>query len=201
MEQLQSSTVRVVNRRTFLSLLASPLFAGSKELQADIAVIGGGVGGCAAALAALREGLRVVLTEETDWIGGQLTAQGVPPDEHQWIETHGCTRLYREYRNAVREHYRRNYPLTDAARALPYLNPGNSWVSRIAHEPRVALAVLEAMLAPYVSSGRLTLLLRHQPIAAGNSHDHVRSVQLRNLEDDTQRVLHAKYFLDATEQD
>ena len=30
-----------------------------------------------------------VVTEETDWIGGQLTAQAVPPDEHAWIESYG----------------------------------------------------------------------------------------------------------------
>lgn len=191
-----------MHRRSFCTtLLALPAaLAGAKELACDIAVIGGGVGGCAAALAALRDGLRVILTEETDWIGGQLTAQGVPPDEHQWIETHGCTRLYREYRNAVREYYRRNYPLTDAARALPYLNPGNSWVSRISHEPRVALSVLETMLASYVSRGRLTVLLRHQPVAADLWRDFVRSVRLTNLDSGAERVLHAAYFLDATEQ-
>ena len=41
---------------------------------------------------ALRNGMRVVLTEETDWIGGQLTSQAVPPDEHPWIESFGRTR-------------------------------------------------------------------------------------------------------------
>ena len=52
------------------------------ELAADLVIIGGGLGGCAAALAAARNGLRVIMTEETDWIGGQLTAQAVPPDEN-----------------------------------------------------------------------------------------------------------------------
>jgi NADPH-dependent 2,4-dienoyl-CoA reductase/sulfur reductase-like enzyme len=47
----------------------------AKELHADVAIIGGGIGGCAAALAAARAGHRVVLTEETDWIGGQLTSE------------------------------------------------------------------------------------------------------------------------------
>ena len=120
------------------------------------------MGGCAAALAAVRCGMRVVLTEETDWIGGQLTSQAVPPDEHPWIEEFGATRLYRDYRNAVRAYYRRNYPLTEAARSQPYFNPGNSWVSRITHEPRVSLAVLESMLAAHVSAGRLILLIRHK---------------------------------------
>src|SRR6266849_10316878 len=104
-----------MDRRSFCTtLLALPAALGAaKELTCDVAVIGGGVGGCAAALAALRDGLRVILTEETDWIGGQLTAQAVPPDEHAWIESFGATRSYREYRDRVRDYYRRNYPVTE----------------------------------------------------------------------------------------
>ena len=41
----------------------------------------GALGCDAAALAALRSGLRVVMTEETGWVGGQLTSQTVLPDE------------------------------------------------------------------------------------------------------------------------
>src|SRR5947209_9206625 len=104
-------------RRRVLLLLPFPLLARPTLLSCDIGIIGGGVGGCAAALGALRSGLRVVLTEETGWIGGQLTAQAVPPDEHPWIEAFGATRLYRAYRSAVRDYYRRNYPLTEEARS------------------------------------------------------------------------------------
>lgn len=39
-------------------------------LTSDIVIIGGGLGGCAAALAACRLGVQVILTEPTDWIGG-----------------------------------------------------------------------------------------------------------------------------------
>ena len=87
------------------------------ELAADLVIIGGGVGGCAAALAAARNHLRVILTEETDWIGGQFTAQAVPPDENPWIETCGGTRSYLAFRTAIRNYYRRNYPLSRTARA------------------------------------------------------------------------------------
>src|SRR6266511_359149 len=86
--------------------------ANPRSIRADLVVAGGGLGGVAAALAALRSGKRVILTEETDWIGGQLTQQAVPPDEHRWIESHGCTRRYRQYRNLVRQYYRDHYPLT-----------------------------------------------------------------------------------------
>src|SRR5580693_3395628 len=104
-----------MHRRTFLSLASAgplawhvPLFAGpprAAERQADVVIIGGSTGGCAAALAAARAGLRVILTEETDWIGGQLTSQAVPPDEHPWIEQFGCTRSYRDFRRSVRDYY------------------------------------------------------------------------------------------------
>ena len=60
----------------------------SGGLSADVVIVGGGLGGCATALAACRNGLKVIMTEETDWIGGQVSQQGVPPDEHAWIETH-----------------------------------------------------------------------------------------------------------------
>jgi hypothetical protein len=192
-----------MQRRHFLQqALSLPLLSielTAAEIDADVAIIGGGVGGCAAALAALRKGLRVVLTEETDWIGGQLTSQAVPPDEHPWIERFGCTRSYREYRNAVRQYYRDHYPLTAAARARVELNPGNGSVSRLAHEPRVSLAVLEAMLTPFVKSGRLTLLTLHRPERASISGDRVTGVTLRDLQHGRDRAITAKYFLDATE--
>jgi NADPH-dependent 2,4-dienoyl-CoA reductase/sulfur reductase-like enzyme len=71
-----------------IDLISSP-----DLLRADLVIAGGGLGGCAAAHAALRNGLTVIMTEETDWIGGQLTQQGVPPDEHKWIEKYGATAL------------------------------------------------------------------------------------------------------------
>ena len=102
-----------------------------KELAADLVIIGGSLGGCAAALAAARNGLRVIMTEETDWIGGQLTSQAVPPDENPWIETFGGTRSYLELRTRIRDYYRRNFPLTAEARARANLNPGGGNVSRL----------------------------------------------------------------------
>jgi FAD dependent oxidoreductase len=133
-----------------------------------------------------------VLSEPTDWIGGQLTSQAVPPDEHRWIETHGCTATYRALRDGIRAHYRERFPLTAVARGLPHLNPGACFVSRLGHEPRVALAVLEAMLPPSVE-----LRLEHAPVAAETDGDRVTAVTLRGREDAV--VVAADWFLDATE--
>src|SRR3954469_6240100 len=106
------------------------------EERTAVLVVGGGLGGVAAALAAVDRGADAVLVEGTAWLGGQLTAQAVPPDEHPWIERFGCTARYRRLRDAIRAYYRAHYPLTPAARARSHLNPGASRVSALAHEPR-----------------------------------------------------------------
>ena len=198
-----------MNRRAFLSLSAvSPLahllpaFARPDgpmphELACDVLVCGGSVGGVACALAVARNGRKVILTEQFDWIGGQLTSQAVPPDEHPWIEERGCTKSYREFRNRVRDYYRRNYPLTDAAKAAPNLNPGTANVSKLCHEPRVALAGLLEMLAPHVSAGRVRILQHVVPFDADLDGDRVRAVAVRGRGLTT--VITAPYFVDATE--
>ena len=171
-----------------------------KELAADLIIIGGGTGGCTAALAAARNGLRVIMTEETDWIGGQFTAQAVPPDENPWIETFGGTRSYLDLRQRIRSYYLRNFPVTAEARATAYFNPGNGSVSRLCHEPRVALAALEEMLAPWVASFKVRILLRHKPVSASVTGDRVDAVRVQSLESGHELVLRAPYFIDATEQ-
>lgn len=169
------------------------------EFTASMVIAGGGLGGCASALAALRNGLSVILIEETDWIGGQLTQQGVPPDEHQWIETHGATQLYRDFRTTIRNYYIRNYPLTEQARSRKFLNPGDGAVSRLCHEPRVALAVLNELFNPYISSGKLLLLLEHKVLKANVLRNKVDALTVVNRRTGNQLTLTAPYFVDATE--
>ncbi|MCR6485789.1 FAD-dependent oxidoreductase [Amycolatopsis sp. OK19-0408] len=168
-----------------------------RELDTEILVVGGGLGGVAAALGAASHGRRVVLTEETGWLGGQLTAQAVPPDENPWIERFGSTRTYRELREGIRDHYRRHYPLRAEAARRADLNPGAGRVSKLCHEPRVALAVIEAMLAPHVSAGRIHVLRDHRPVEAHTTGDRVDAVVLESGQDRV--TVKARYVLDATE--
>jgi hypothetical protein len=172
----------------------------TRHQHADIVIIGGSTGGVAAALAAAKAGKRVILTEETDWIGGQLTSQAVPPDEHPWIEKFGCTASYREFRNGVREYYKRFFPVLPTARSTVNFNPGNAIVSNISHEPRTALAVMRDMIAPYIHNGKLTLLEKHKLDSAEAENDDIRSVTVRSIETGELIVLTADYFLDATDE-
>ena len=169
-----------------------------QALRTDIAIIGGGLGACAAAIAVARVGRRVILTEETAWVGGQLTNQAVPPDEHPWIEEFGATASYRALRQGIREHYRRFTPLTAAASSCLRLNPGNGWVSGLCHDPRVAVAVIHQMMLRYQLGGRLFILRPHTPVAASTHGDRVSGVVVRSLESDRDTLIEAPFFIDAT---
>lgn len=165
----------------------------------DLVIVGSGLGGCAAAIAACSRGLKVVMTEETDWIGGQSTSQAVPPDEHPWIEQFGCTSRYRQYRNEIRAFYLKNMKIKAAAKTAEF-NPGDAIVSHICHDPRVSLYVLHEMLSPYVLTGQLTIL--HETIAKSvekKGSRELQSIELLSLRTGERSVLNARYYIDATE--
>lgn len=170
----------------------------STEERTEILIVGGGLGGVAAALAAARLGRSVILAAQHQWLGGQLTTQGVPPDEHPWIEMFGATESYRTLRREVRAYYRQHYPLTERARRDPYLNPGNAWVSRLAHEPHVAVRVIDALLAPFETAGNLTVWRGYRPIEVLVDRDRIRAVRLLGPDGNAVTVT-AIYVLDATE--
>ena len=169
------------------------------EQSADVVVIGGSAGGCAAALAACRSGCRVVMTEENPWIGGQFTSQLVPPDEHRYIESFGSSESYRRLRRRIRSYYLDNFPVSSQARSAQWFNPGNHECSSLACEPRAALAALTDLLARYIHSGKLIIHSGYRPIAVETDHDRILSIRVENPRVGETVDLSAPYFLDATE--
>jgi hypothetical protein len=171
-----------------------------RVLECDLLVAGGGVGGCAAALAACRSGRTVVLTEETDWLGGQMTSQGVSAlDEHRGIESFGGTRSYYELRSLIRDFYRDQTDLAPSAQAQEQLNPGNGWVSYLCFEPRAGVWALERLLWPFVEAGNLVILPRHLAVSAAIASDVVEAVTFRHLDGAEHVEVRPKFVLDATE--
>jgi FAD dependent oxidoreductase len=121
----------------------------SLDLDCDVLIAGAGCG-CgeiAAARSAAALGCRVVLADHSGWLGGQLTAQAVPPDEHPWVERADVTASYRQMREAVRDSYRSDPRLREQVRRRAHLNPGGGWVSRLCAEPGVIHLVRQQLLA------------------------------------------------------
>ena len=165
--------------------------------RCEILIVGGGTGGVAAALAAARAGRQVVLLEETDWLGGQLSAQGVSAlDEHEYIESFGGTASYMRLRGMLRDLYRGN---AGAAGRKADFNPGACWVTRLAFEPRVAVEVIEQMLRPHVEAGRLVIHRRMKVVAATTHNDRITAVVAMGLQDARLIRFSPELVIDATE--
>ena len=168
-------------------------------MKFDVAVIGGSLGGIQAALSADKENKKVYLCEVCDWIGGQLTSQGVPPDENKWIEEQGGTKTYHDFRKAVRDYYRALPEINPEAAKKENLNPGNAWVSRVAHEPKVAEKILRDMLAPYIADGSIVLECETVAVDSVVENDVIKAVTVKSLKTQEEKVIEATYFLDATD--
>lgn len=165
-----------------LAVRAVPRVASGPAEDCDVLVAGGGTGGVAAALSAARNGRRVVLLEETDWLGGQMTSQGVSAlDEHEHIESQGGTASYYALRNAIRQHYGRQ-------------NPGNCWVTRLAFEPRVGVQIIERMLPEGVRVHRRTKV-----VSVVTDAERIAEVAAMNLDNGRVSTWRPRLVIDATE--
>lgn len=168
-------------------------------MKVDIVITGGSLGGVNAAISAVKAGKTVYMCEATDWVGGQLTSQAVPPDEHPWIESCGATKRYMKFREDVRAHYRSLPEIADEIKTKERFCPGNSWVSRVAHEPKVALNILLGYMQEYIDSGRLIIDYNTEVRSAGVSDDVIRQVTVENTSTGTKRQIEADFFIDATD--
>lgn len=166
--------------------------------RVQIAIIGASLGGVVAAWRACEAGHHVLLAAEHPWLGGQLTAQGVPPDEHAAIERGGACASYRAFREAMRAHYRAQPGFEDHTSLTHGLNPGDGWVSNLCIEPGVAARYFEALLEPHVAAGRLVLLRGVAPVSARRQGRQLVDVRLRTVEGHLHEV-QARFFVDATD--
>lgn len=169
----------------------------SSTVECDVLVVGGGTGGLVAAWSAASQGRTVCLLEETDWLGGQMTSQGVSAlDEHDYIEEFGGTTSYYAFREAIRSYY--SPSLSERGGGTP-INPGNCWVSRVSFEPHVAHRLLVEMIEPQIAQGRLRVLLRHKAFAVEVVGDRIAEVVAIELDERKSTAFRPAFVLDATE--
>lgn len=178
----------------------SPATARAPELlQPDVLVVGASLGGVLAAWRAAQGGCRVVLAAAPGWIGGQLSAQAVPPDEHALIEHGGASASYLAFREAIRAHYRAQPGFLDAARLTGAgTNPGDGWVSRLCFEPVLAARWLERLLAPQWQRGTLQVLRGALPVQLVRRGPWIERVTLAR-HDGRSQVVRARLVIDATD--
>ena len=120
-----------------ITLLLVALPGGAKE--AEVIVYGATPGGFCAAIAAAREGTRVILLEPTSHVGG-LSTGGLSHCDSNQMRREALTGLFEEWHRRIAKDY------ADRGQPAPYdpkdKTPGVRWV----FEPHVALRVTQAML-------------------------------------------------------
>jgi FAD dependent oxidoreductase len=124
-----------INELVTLPTFATDNKSVDKVVGCDIFVAGGGLSGAATAYEGLLAGKQVCMTEITDWVGGQLSAQGVAAlDERptQRMKNY-FPRGYIEFRQKIQDYYGK-------------LNPGKCWVSEACFLPKDAHKLLYGML-------------------------------------------------------
>ncbi len=96
----------------------------------DVVVVGGGTGGTAAAIEAARDGAKVLVVEESPWLGGMLTSAGVSAIDGNYRLRGG---LFGEFTDSL------------AARYGGYEALKSGWVSNILFNPAVGADILYKM--------------------------------------------------------
>ena len=129
----------IINALLALSLLGC-------ARQYDVVVIGGGAGGTTAAIEAARGGARVLVVEETPWLGGMLTSAGVSAIDGNYRLRGG---LFGEFTDSL------------AARYGGYEALKSGWVSNILFNPRTGAEILRNMADKAGVELRMGTTLRH----------------------------------------
>ena len=122
--------------------------------QYEVVVAGGSTAALSAALTSAERGATTALLEPTDWIGGQLTAGGVPAVDEAWhaIRNKRSNEVVLDVAALARDP--RNTPPKLYSMLTPTGCPGRCWVSRFCFQPR---PFLKYHLEPAVAKIRYRL--------------------------------------------
>jgi hypothetical protein len=165
-------------------------------IRCDVLIAGAGMGGIGAALAVSDRGHSACVTEETDWVGGQATAGGVPAlDENRFTEFAGGTRSYMQFRTGIRDWYRRHRQLTGQAARQENFNPGSCYVSPLCFEPGVGVDVLTNIL----TKPGIRVFLRTAIFAIERKGTRIESALAWRFDDHSVIRFRPSFVLDATE--
>ena len=168
--------------------------------EADFVIMGGGLGGIAAALAACSSGRMTILIEETDHIGGCFTEQDTSRYlDNRFVETSGSSPRYLEFRERIREWYRQKVLDQPEFMSPVYADLGDFNTNRFCFETDAAIDVIRSMLKKYVDRENLIILRRHKIYSATRFNLKTASVQVVDLDNKVLNQVTGWMFIDATE--
>jgi hypothetical protein len=173
-----------------LILLLIPAKAAEPAKTFDLVVIGGTPGGIACAVRAAREGLRVLLVNRHDHLGG-IMSSGLGVWDTQWEGRRSP--IYDETRVAIFEHYKATYG-PDSPQYRDAL-PGKTGHTNGRYEPRVAEQILTSLVT---KESNITVMKGFIPVAVVCEAALLKTVTLRETRGKSERTVSAPTFADCT---
>jgi hypothetical protein len=157
----------------------------AKSKNYDIVVFGSTPGGIGAAISAARRGLKTLLLEPSDHIGGLMTS-GLGRTDIRSLEASGS--IFREYASQIVQHYSTTYGADSVQ--VKQCNNG-LWF-----EPSVAKKVLWNLLH---QEPNVAILLSHELKSVEIQNNDLKSIIVQSLESEKdQLIITAEVFLDST---
>lgn len=152
----------------------------STKKDIDVLVIGGTTSGTSAGITAARLGVKTLIVEETPWIGGMFTSQGVGACDGNHNLDSG---IWNEFRSALRVHY-------GGAAALE-----TGWVSNTLFEPSVGNKIFNEMAS---KEKNLEIIHGFYIVTIKKAGNKVIGATFKNDKNDVLDV-NAKVTIDATD--
>lgn len=173
-------SIKVISRIMAASAAMMLSVSCVRTLSTDVLVIGGSTSGTAAAIAAARQQVEVLVVEETPMLGGMVSAQGVSATDGNY-ELH--TGIWKEFQDSLFAHY-------GSPEALM-----TGWVSLMQFEPHVADRIFKNILG---SEEKASVIHGYHVVAVEKVGDAVKGAV---FEDGNGRKLkvNAKVTIDATD--
>jgi len=151
-----------------------------QKIQTDVLVIGGTTGGISAGLQSARLNVSTIIIEESQWLGGMITAQGVSAIDGNHNLHSG---IWNEFREKLRVHY-------GGASAL-----ATGWVSNTQFEPHIGDSIFKSMAA---AENQLKVIYGYHVSAILKDGNQVKGAVFKNEKNETLMVF-AKVVIDATD--
>lgn len=164
----------------FFLIVLHSCIATEQTLQTDVLVIGGTTGGISAGIQSARLNTATLIIEETPWLGGMITAQGVSAIDGNHNLNSG---IWNEFRNNLRIHY-------GSTKALE-----TGWVSNTQFEPHVGDSIFKAMAA---AEKQLKVIYGYRVTEVLKNGNRVTGAVFSNSKNERLTVL-AKVVVDATD--
>ena len=171
-------------KRFFLIFFVCFAGYGSKAqtiITTDVLVVGGGVGGTAAAIQSARLGVKTMVVESGPWLGGMISAAGVTATDGNHNLPSG---LWAEFRNHL-------YKVYGGPKAV-----ATGWVSNTQFEPHVADSIFKRIAG---DEKALTTLFNHSFTSLTKTANRIDAVRFTSKINGEAITVKARVIIDATE--